>query len=120
MKSKNNPLTPVDRLEEYSNLAFEIKKAKGKDKDYYILIRHDYAIQCVAKVVKVGIAFYESHEDVFQDHIKMAALDPNTVIHTIGIDEKLGAGFTGRLYLPSHPDAYETNKVLRDVTGIIL
>ena len=116
----NNKAQQDDRLEEYSNLAFEIKKTKGKKKDYYILLRHDRAIQCVARVYGIGVAFYEADHIKFQEHIKKASTDPETVIHTIGTDTKKDDEYTGRVYLPSHIDAYENNRIVRDVTGYIL
>lgn len=109
-----------DRLEEYSNIAFEVKKAHGKKKDYYIVIRHDRAVHCVARVYQIGVAFYETDNERFQEHLRKAAYEAETIIYTLGTDAKKGDEYTGRVYLPSHIDAYEHHRVVRDVTGFIL
>ncbi len=116
----NNNKEQDDRLEEYSNIAFEVKKANGKKKDYYIVIRHDRAVHCVARVYAIGVAFYEADHIRFQEHLKKAAYEPDTFIHTLGTDAKKDDEYTGRVYLPSHIDAYEHHRVVRDVTGFIL
>lgn len=125
MTAENNNIeTAFNAIEDYWELCFQLKKNLNRDIEYTILIREEGEIRLVARAhhskTTKGLSFYDKAHPKFQELIRKSALDPDTIIHTVGEEVKKADVYIGRVYVPSHVDIYESQRIVRDVTGFIL
>lgn len=120
--NKNKKDKDVDEV--HWQAAWSVQEINPNKHDYFIILRRNQKIENVVKVVNtsygIGLSFQNEQHPKFQVYVREALSKADTVIHTIGEEPPKRDTVLSRTYSPTHPDAYESANLVRDVTGKIL